>query len=370
MASGVVGFPGAGGTGGYDRRMDLSPEVINEVEFSMARRGYDPDQVDEFLEKVAVAVGELGERLTEARDRALAADRRANEVERKLTERPERATDAAAASAAASVSAQAEAELETLKRTLVLAQRTADAAMREAEQEAARIRADATTEAANLVTSAQDEARAAHADTRRALVEEIGTLESGRDALRDDVLALERHLDEQRLRLRGAIAELQRIVDDPSRLKAAPAPVDLVPASAPPAQEEAEAPEPEPAPMAPARPKPFVAEVADEPERDATEAGDDDHEGFESLGLTLDDADDDAWARFSAPDDDLDAGPPTQPVLHLDDLAVRAADDDDAYLAELRKAMLEDTGAPDVDDDLELDEDAERPPRSRFGRRR
>jgi DivIVA domain-containing protein len=346
--------------------MDLSPEVINEVEFSMARRGYDPDQVDEFLEKVAVAVGELGERLTEARDRALAADRRANEIERKLTERPEPAADAAAAS----VSAQAEAELETLKRTLVLAQRTADAAMREAEQEAARIRADAATEAANLVTSAQDEARAAHADTRRALVEEIGTLESGRDALRDDVLALERHLDEQRLRLRGAIAELQRIVDDPSRLKAAPAPVDLVPASAPPVQEEAEAPEAEaPAPVAPARPKPFVAEVAEEPERDAT-GSDDDHEGFESLGLTLDDADDDAWARFSAPDDDLDAGPPTQPVLHLDDLAVRAADDDDAYLAELRKAMLEDTGAPDVDDDLQLDEDADRPPRSRFGRRR
>jgi DivIVA domain-containing protein len=346
--------------------MDLSPEVINEVEFSMARRGYDPDQVDEFLEKVAVAVGELGERLTEARERALTADRRANEIERKLSERPERATDAAAAS----VSAQAEAELETLKRTLVLAQRTADAAMREAEQEAARIRADAATEAANLVRSAEGEARAAHEDTLRALLEEIAALESGRDTLRDDVLALERHLDEQRLRLRGAISELQRIVDDPSGLKAAPVPVDLAPASAPPVEEEAEAPEPDPDPAAAARPKPFVAELADEPERDATGSNDDGHEGFESLGLTLDDADDDAWARFSAPDDDLDAGPPTQPVLHLDDLAVRAADDDDAYLAELRKAMLEDTGAPDVDDDLQLDEDAERPPRSRFGRRR
>lgn len=340
--------------------MDLSSQVINEIEFSMARRGYDPDQVDEFLEKVAVAVEELTERVTEARERALVAERRANEVERKHANRAERVADEAA-DLTASVSAQAEAELETLKRTLVLAQRTADAAMQEAEQEAARLRADAQAEAAKLVSAAEGDARAAHEETRRALIEEIGALGSDRDQLRDDVRALERHVDEQRLRLRGSITELQRILDDPARLKAAQPPISLDVTDEPPGPTPvAAAVEPDEEPVRVVdRPAPFVAELAE------------DDDGFEGLGLSLeDDADDDAWARFSAPDDDdIDAGPPTEPVLRLDDLAARAADDDDAYLAELRKAMLEDTGAPDVDDDL-LEGAEERPTRSRFGRRR
>src|SRR5687768_5900062 len=119
--------------------MDLTPQVINEVEFSMARRGYDPDQVDEFLEKVAVAVGELTERLAELRERVATAERRADEAERRAAEQPERVVAAAPvptpSPSAAAVSAAAEAELETLKRTLLLAQRTADAAVREAQEE-------------------------------------------------------------------------------------------------------------------------------------------------------------------------------------------------------------------------------------------
>jgi cell division initiation protein len=347
--------------------MDLSPQVINEVEFSMARRGYDPDQVDEFLEKVAVAVGELTERLGEARERAVLAERRANEIERKGAQRV-----IEAGPVPESVSAQAEAELETLKRTLVLAQRTADAAMREAEEEAARLRADAEAAAAKLISAAEGDARAAHEGTRQALVEEISGLESERDGLHEAVRTLERYVDEQRLRLRGSITELQRILDDPARLKATPPPVPIEePAPAAPAAREPEAEpeieleaEPKPKPKAKAkpaarveRPRPFVAE------------SDDDDDSFEGLGLDLDDADDDAWARFSAPDDDIDAGPPTEPVLRLDDLA-RAADDDDAYLAELRKAMLEDTGAPDLDDSVLLDDAEDRPARTRFGRRR
>ena len=345
--------------------MDLSPDVINEVEFSMARRGYDPDQVDEFLEKVAVAVGELGERLTEARERAVAAERRASDVQRKLAGRADRADE----EVSESVSAQAEAELETLKRTLVLAQRTADAAMREAEQEAARLRSEAQEEANRLISAAEGEAREAHESTRQALVTEIGTLETDRDSLRDDVRALERHIDEQRLRLRGSITELQRILDDPARLKAATPPIPVDVPAAPVAKAAAPAPlvvEEEldlEAPIAEERPRARAAAVVDDAETD-------DDDEFEGLGLDLDDADDDAWARFSAPDDDIDAGPPTEPVLRLDDLAARAADDDDAYLAELRKAMLEDTGAPDVDDQALLEELEDRPARSRFGRRR
>ena len=50
--------------------MELTSQVIEEAEFSMARRGYDPEQVDEFLEKVAVAVDKQHAELLATRERA------------------------------------------------------------------------------------------------------------------------------------------------------------------------------------------------------------------------------------------------------------------------------------------------------------
>ena len=334
--------------------MELTSQAINEAEFSMAKRGYDPDQVDEFLEKLAVAVDKQNEALGEARERAAMAERRAAEAERRLAERPERPLSVAAPAAPApapqrvgpspaEVTAAAEAELETLKRTLVLAQKTADATVREAEDEAKR-----------MIATAERDAEAAEASTRARLLAEIATLDSGRNVLQADLVLLERHLEEQRLRLRSSVADLQRLLDDPGRLKPAPVPsladVDL-PATAPAAETE-----------------PADAPVAADPFMDAAPAeAAQPHDGIADG--------DDAWARFGtadAPgdltDDDADdLGPPTQPVLRLDDLTPPPPppESGDAYLDELRKAMLDDTGAP-VDEGF----DDERGARSRFGRRR
>jgi len=43
--------------------MDLSAKVLREVEFQSRLRGYDTDEVDEFLEKIAVAVDEMQEKM-------------------------------------------------------------------------------------------------------------------------------------------------------------------------------------------------------------------------------------------------------------------------------------------------------------------
>jgi len=317
--------------------MDLTPQVINEVEFSMARRGYDPDQVDEFLEKVAVAVGELNERTAELRDRLAATERRAAELERRASERPERVVDVPAAPAGPSaqeLSAAAEAELETLKRTLLLAQRTADAAVREAEADARRI-----------IAEAEEQARAAHEATRQQVLAELAELQASRDALRGDVGTLEQHLAGQRSRLEGTIADLQRLVSGAERLGA----VDV------------------PAGVAPEQPTPQAA-PAPAPERGEQPPG----PSFVLADEVPDDVDDDeAWARFGGDDvDDLDAGPRTEPILRLD--RVEQGGGDDAYLTELRKAMLDDTGAPDAADIGFFDDPsgarAARP--TRFGRRR
>ena len=68
--------------------------------------------------------------------------------------------------------------------------------------------------------------------------------------------------------------------------------------------------------------------------------------------LVSDSNEDEAWARFTQGDDDR----PTMPVTTVDA-------SDDAYLSELRKAMLEDTSASTLDP-------GEHRARPRFGRRR
>src|SRR6185503_14670234 len=106
--------------------MDVTPQVINEVEFHQKMRGYDPDEVDDFLERIAVGVGQLTDRLHEAEARAATADRRVIDLERKVRELGDRPA----------ASDDADADADTIKRTLVLAQKTADAAVTEAKEEA------------------------------------------------------------------------------------------------------------------------------------------------------------------------------------------------------------------------------------------
>jgi DivIVA domain-containing protein len=366
--------------------MELTSQAINEAEFSMARRGYDPDQVDEFLEKLAVAVDKQRTALEEARGRAAQAEERAAEAERRLGERPERVVEAgpsdedlaAAAERNAELTAEAEAELETLQRTLLLAQKTADATVRDAEEEARR-----------LIAKAEDDARAAEESTRTRLLEEISRLDSDRSSLEADVAALNGHLEEQRRHLRGAIADLERLLTDPARLKESPAP-ELSDVAAP-----AEAAGSEPAGDATGEAAPLAADPDPDPAADADlaaaaqrlvtadelgrhgraepegQAPDAEGGGGPASGRPDGDPDDEAWARFGPDADaaDDDGGPPTQPVLRLDDLdqdrMPQSADAEDAYLSELRKAMLEDRSAPELDEAY-----GEGAGRQRFGRRR
>ena len=351
--------------------MDITPQVINEVEFHQRMRGYDPDEVDDFLERVATAVSQLQEQIGEARETAAMADRRAAEAERRASSRPPGPAQEPLGSgpSPAELSAAAEAELETLKRTLVLAQRTADAAIKEAEEQAAKTMASAaaqadelarkaTEEARRVVTNAEGEARKAQEDTRRRLLQEVGSLQAARDTLRTDVTALERYLDDQRTKLRGSIGELQRVLDDPHRLRPSPVP-ETSPIVLPDEEPDASA---APAPRSPSdRPAATDADPSAVFESHIAEGGVEpaDHPPVE----------DGAWARFGPELDD--GGPATRPILRNDDLAAGGDIDDDAYLAELRKAMLDDTGAPDLDSSGLFDDDDDlRRSRRGFGRRR
>jgi cell division initiation protein len=316
--------------------MDLSSSLSGSKEFRIVKRGYDPDEVDAFLDQIALGVAELKRKLADANDRA--------------TQSP----DAAAPGGP---------DAEEIHRALILAQRAADEEVRAAREEAERILAEARSGADDASRRAEAEVAAAREAGRAALEAEIAELEGVRAALQNDVVVLERHVEEQREVVQAAIGELQSLLDHPDAFRvteatgvsdasvptstaaapaappraAEPEPTQAVPAvellaEEPPAEEPA--PEPEAAADAPE----VVAEPAPEPEAVAAEAPP-------------------AEQGEDAPVAEAPAPPAGQ-------------DDDDDFLAELRKAMHDEEplGPRDTVSGTPFPDQGDR--RSLFGRRR
>ncbi len=194
--------------------MEVSPQQVRTHEFSTAKRGLDPGEVGAFLAEVA-------DELERAQNHATAMEARA----RAAVQRIQELTEAAAAPAAPVAPAEASAptpsaeQAETISRTLLLAQRTADTAIAEAREEAERLVATASEEAtgmvdaareerAQLIETARDEASREGEEERARVQAEAEVMRARRDALRDDVEHLEQFLVAQRERLRDAATTL------------------------------------------------------------------------------------------------------------------------------------------------------------------
>lgn len=244
--------------------MELTPQTLHAVEFREARRGgYNTRDVDDFLERVAAGVEQLHERLREVGVRAETAEARMLDVQRQLEDLQHRAPGAAPAAAApAYQTAGAHETDDTLRRTLVLAQRTADATIKEAKQEANRLIDEARAEATRTRAGAEDEARRGADHARASIEAELDGLVDQRDSLRADLDVLNRHIDDQRQRIRAGIAELRRIVDDDAQLSPGPVPAvaDIDRPAAPPLPSRAAY-----GSRSPATPPPAPSDPADEP---------------------------------------------------------------------------------------------------------
>ena len=153
--------------------MDLSPKLLTEVEFPEQWRGYNQNQVDEFLERVAAGIGELQRQLAEALERAATAERR-------LLDRSDE---------------------DEIRRTLVLAQRTASATVDEAKTEAARVVGEAEERARSLIEVAEAEAASLQSEIAERRRTELGGLAQQRAALERDIDSLRQFVDAERSRL-------------------------------------------------------------------------------------------------------------------------------------------------------------------------
>lgn len=195
--------------------MALSPQHIRETTFKSTRKGYDPAEVEAFVEEVAAA-------LESAQNEATAMEARARAAVARLQELSQHAGDTPGAGAGDVVKAKPD-EAETISRTLLLAQRTADTTIAEAQAEADRLLASARDDAAAALDAARAEAEAlleaAKADARRAgeaervqVEGEVQALLARRDFLESDVDHLEQYLVAQRERIVEAVASLNDLV--------------------------------------------------------------------------------------------------------------------------------------------------------------
>jgi DivIVA domain-containing protein len=220
--------------------MELSPKAITNVEFHLVRKGYDPDEVRAFLTQVAKGVEALQTQLTNADARARAAVARMQEL---TASSPSGALDVPA-HVATPTPASAELQLgdtDTIAKTLLLAQRTADATIAEAQSKAAAIvsgaedrartvvdQADARasvltreaeTQATTIIDKAKTDAVEASAAERARIQAELASMRAERDQLQANVSELGAQLIDHRGRLEQTVNALRQVLDDPRGLK-------------------------------------------------------------------------------------------------------------------------------------------------------
>ena len=135
--------------------MVLTPIDVQQKTFATAMRGYDLDEVDDFLDNVVIALKDYEQRLRDAQERITT-------LESDLSKRSD--------------------EESAISRALVAAQRSADSLVEDAREEAQRILAEAESQASELEGERDEQ--------RRLLQEEIDAVRSRLERLRAGVATM------------------------------------------------------------------------------------------------------------------------------------------------------------------------------------
>ena len=139
--------------------MEIDARTIREVEFREKIRGYNPDDVDDFLEQVAVAFEAMEDRLRNiAVQPGSANPPTATQVETREI-RPTPAVVSSATERSRATGASFEFDPDTIQRTLLLAQKTADETVKAAEEQAESTVGEAKAKADALINQAMNRAR-------------------------------------------------------------------------------------------------------------------------------------------------------------------------------------------------------------------
>lgn len=177
--------------------MEVGSRALREVEFRQQLRGYHQDDVDKFLEEVAAGIEVLQDQLRQANERAA----RAEAARRAVRDQP----------------AGDDLDEDSIRRTLVLAQRTAGLALKEAREEAHCLVAEAEAKARELVAAAEHSAERRIVEGRNELREEVARLTAARAELAGQVASLEDSLQDSRRRARESLERALAVLDQADR---------------------------------------------------------------------------------------------------------------------------------------------------------
>jgi DivIVA domain-containing protein len=185
--------------------MDVTPQELRDIDIRESFRGYHRDEVDELLERAAGTIEHLEHQIRILQERLASGPA----PQRGAQPAPQPVQQAPAPAPAPVPTPIPVPDSDVIQRTLILAQKAADEAVAEAQAKAAQLTSESEAKAAALVTEAETTARRIAESERRRIEAEIAQLGSTRDALVEDVDALERFSAEYRDRIRLAIeAEL------------------------------------------------------------------------------------------------------------------------------------------------------------------
>lgn len=171
-------------------------DAIDTVAFKVGLKGYNVDEVDEFLERLSAEVRQMKDLVVQQRQQLRQAGERINQLENRgagdvPTPAPAPASRTGAGSGA-----------EQVTQMIVMAQQFIEQAQQEAE-----------AKARELTTAAQERAREIVAEARSRAEDEVNRLNGLKQRLSEDVETLTRQLDTERTRLSGALSEFARWVE-------------------------------------------------------------------------------------------------------------------------------------------------------------
>ncbi|MDR3037056.1 MAG: DivIVA domain-containing protein [Coriobacteriales bacterium] len=162
--------------------MSITALEIQEVRFGEVKKGYDPNEVDEFLERVAADVDTLNRALGEAAARIKVAEARAEEAEKRAAQAPRTPI---ADTSKAKVSERDALSEDIISKAFIAAQKSADALQEDARREAEKVFHEAEAKGRDIVREALSE--------KQKTLSELDRLRESSEHFRTEYLALLKH---------------------------------------------------------------------------------------------------------------------------------------------------------------------------------
>ena len=159
--------------------MAITPADIQAQTFSEAKRGYDPAEVDVFLETLSSEVDAMLAKIVDLKGRLTATEQQLADAQAQLAQAQDTAAQAVPAAPVAAPAPDFSAQERQISAALIAAQQTAETIVNDANENAERIRNEADAKAREVI--------------RQAELEEIDRLKASREEFKAEYLKLIQH---------------------------------------------------------------------------------------------------------------------------------------------------------------------------------